>query len=160
MPCCLTAPSHYLNQFWLPISKVLWHSSGNNLRASVQAIILYNEFEHYTFKFAVTSPRNQWVNHRGLSWSVAALQGALMTGGTGDCHHDNLRCRPWRQSWHQNHSRFPVCLRGYSVSPVSFITYGVGVRLITGSALCMVRICVWYFYYPINSSVCEVSKNV
>ena len=27
MACCKTAPSHYLNQCWLIISKVLWHSS-------------------------------------------------------------------------------------------------------------------------------------
>ena len=27
MACCLTAPSHYLEQCWLIISKVLWHSS-------------------------------------------------------------------------------------------------------------------------------------
>ena len=27
MVCCLTAPSLYLNQCWLIISKVLWHSS-------------------------------------------------------------------------------------------------------------------------------------
>ena len=27
MACCLTAPSHYLKQCWLIISKVLWHSS-------------------------------------------------------------------------------------------------------------------------------------
>ena len=27
MGCCLTAPSHYLNQCWLIISKVLYHSS-------------------------------------------------------------------------------------------------------------------------------------
>ena len=27
MACCLTAPSHYLNQCWLIISKVEWHSS-------------------------------------------------------------------------------------------------------------------------------------
>ena len=27
MACCLTAPSHYLNQCWLIISQVLWHSS-------------------------------------------------------------------------------------------------------------------------------------
>ena len=26
MACCLTAPSHYLNQCWLIISEVLWHS--------------------------------------------------------------------------------------------------------------------------------------
>ena len=27
MACCLTAPSHYLHQCWLFISKVQWHSS-------------------------------------------------------------------------------------------------------------------------------------
>ena len=27
MACCLTAPSHYLNQIWLIIGKVQWHSS-------------------------------------------------------------------------------------------------------------------------------------
>ena len=30
MACCLTAPSHYLNQCWLFISKVQWHSSGSS----------------------------------------------------------------------------------------------------------------------------------
>ena len=30
MACCLTAPSHYLNQCWLNIIKVLWHSSDGN----------------------------------------------------------------------------------------------------------------------------------
>ena len=30
MACCLTAPSHYLNQCWLIISKVQWHSSECN----------------------------------------------------------------------------------------------------------------------------------
>ena len=27
MSCCLTAPSHYLNQYWLIISTMWWHSS-------------------------------------------------------------------------------------------------------------------------------------
>ena len=30
MACCLTAPSHYLNQCWLIISKVLWLSCERN----------------------------------------------------------------------------------------------------------------------------------
>ena len=34
MACCLMAPSHYLNQCWLIISKVQWHlSQGNFTRA-------------------------------------------------------------------------------------------------------------------------------
>ena len=31
MACCLTAPSHYLNQCWLIFSKVQWHSVEGNL---------------------------------------------------------------------------------------------------------------------------------
>ena len=30
MACCLTAPSHYLNECWLTISKVQWHPSESN----------------------------------------------------------------------------------------------------------------------------------
>ena len=30
MACCLTAPSHYLNQWWLLVSEFMWHSLENN----------------------------------------------------------------------------------------------------------------------------------
>ena len=30
MACCLMAPSHYMNQCWLIISEVLWHSLESN----------------------------------------------------------------------------------------------------------------------------------
>ena len=39
MACCLTAPSHYLNQCWLIISKVLWHSSEGNFIRDTSATI-------------------------------------------------------------------------------------------------------------------------
>ena len=61
MTCCLTAPSHYLNQCWLPISEVLWHSPESNFTWNAPAIISHNNFEKYTFKIAATSPRDQWV---------------------------------------------------------------------------------------------------
>ena len=38
MACCLTAPSHYLNQCWLIISKVQWHSSEHNFTMLTSAI--------------------------------------------------------------------------------------------------------------------------
>ena len=38
--CCLTAPSHYLNQCWLIISKVEWHSSKGEIpQPSITEII-------------------------------------------------------------------------------------------------------------------------
>ena len=44
MVCCLRAQSHYLNQCWLLIGQVLWHSHECNFTAGPQAIILYNSF--------------------------------------------------------------------------------------------------------------------
>ena len=65
---CLTAPSHYLNQCWLTINKVLWH-----LFQATSNVFLYPRFisythdinpqvvfEIYTFKITATSPREQW----------------------------------------------------------------------------------------------------
>ena len=34
MACCLTAPSHYLNQCWLMISKVPWHNYNLKIQSS------------------------------------------------------------------------------------------------------------------------------
>ena len=47
MACCLTAPSHYLNQCWLIISKVPSHSSGNHFTKDNSAINHWNLFENY-----------------------------------------------------------------------------------------------------------------
>ena len=42
MACCLTAPSHYLNQCWLIISKVQWHSSECIFTRDASAISHWN----------------------------------------------------------------------------------------------------------------------
>ena len=39
MACCLTAPSHYLNQCWLIISNVKWHSSKGKFTRDQPSII-------------------------------------------------------------------------------------------------------------------------
>ena len=67
MACCLTAPSHYLNQCWLIIGEVLWHSPEGNFTWNVQDIYLWREFENYSFKITSPSPRGQWVNSLLLS---------------------------------------------------------------------------------------------
>ena len=42
MVCCLTAPSHYLIQCWLIISKVQWHSSRDNFTRDTSDINHWN----------------------------------------------------------------------------------------------------------------------
>ena len=50
MACYLMAPSHYLNQCWLLIGEVLWHSHGNIFTVIAQATILYDWFGNFSFK--------------------------------------------------------------------------------------------------------------
>ena len=42
MACCLTAPSHYLNQCWRIIGKVQWHSSESNFTRDASTISHWN----------------------------------------------------------------------------------------------------------------------
>ena len=62
MACCLTAPRNYLNQCWLIISKVQWHSSQFNFTRDTSAISHWNSLENYLSKILLKSPKAQWVN--------------------------------------------------------------------------------------------------
>ena len=64
MACCLTAPSHYLNQFWLIIRGVLWHTSESSFAGIAQGIDSGYEFEKDILKNIFKSPRGQWVKTR------------------------------------------------------------------------------------------------
>ena len=66
MACCLTAPSHYLNQCWLIIRKVQWYSSEDNFTSNVSAINQWNKLGNYLYKIPLKSPRGQWVNPKEL----------------------------------------------------------------------------------------------
>ena len=57
MACCLTAPSHYLNQCWLIISKVLWHSSEGNFIRDTSATIHQSWLENYLPKTKLKFPQ-------------------------------------------------------------------------------------------------------
>ena len=73
MACCLTAPSHYLNQCWPMISEVLWHSPDSNFTENTEDIYRRNEFEIYLFDTVVKFPRGQWVNPLLVHWSYHSL---------------------------------------------------------------------------------------
>ena len=47
MACCHTTPSRYLNQIWLIISKVEWHSSKGKFTRDTSAISHWNYLENY-----------------------------------------------------------------------------------------------------------------
>ena len=65
--CCLTAPSNYLNQCATSHQWVSVAFTWEQFIISAQAIILYREFENYTFKSIATFPRSQWVNIGSVS---------------------------------------------------------------------------------------------
>ena len=67
MACCLTAPSHYLNQCWLIIRGVLWHTSESSFAGIAQGIDSGYEFEKDILKNIFKSPRGQWVNPSNIT---------------------------------------------------------------------------------------------
>ena len=62
MACCLMAPSHYLNQCWLIINKVLWHSSEDIIIKSFEDTNQLSKIEDYILKITLRSPTGQWLN--------------------------------------------------------------------------------------------------
>ena len=67
MACCLTAPSHYLNQCWLITRGVLWHTSESSFAGIAQGIDSGYEFEKDILKNIFKSPRGQWVKKCEIS---------------------------------------------------------------------------------------------
>ena len=87
MACCLTVPSHYVNQCWLLISEVLWHSRESNFTLISRATTLYNELEDYNSTHLPIMPHIcvsesghhcfiYWIGairHQAIFWTNAGL---------------------------------------------------------------------------------------
>ena len=67
MACCLSTPSHYLNQYWNLNKEVLWHSPDTHFTSSVQDTVLYNWFENHTFKRRARGDVFEWASEY-LRW--------------------------------------------------------------------------------------------
>ena len=89
MACCLMAPSHYLNQCWLIISKVLLLSCEGNCTRDASSINHYNLFENYMSKISFKFPRGQWVN------SLKSTQHGITVTSTCTWSNDDLDL--WQQ---------------------------------------------------------------
>ena len=61
MACCLTAPSHYLNQCWLIINVVMWHSPKTNFTGSA--------LDGYQFRKVITVWKKKYISLPHL-WGV------------------------------------------------------------------------------------------
>ena len=94
MACCLVAPNHLLNQYWLIASKVTWHSSeGIRLRIS-EDTNKQIEVENCIFKVAFRSPRGQWVKIAKYGHSLYATTGPHQYGDPFTRCHLQPHCYP------------------------------------------------------------------
>ena len=62
MACCLTAPSHYLNQCRLNMNEVLWYSPEGNFTENAQDYNHWNMLKNCSFKLAAIFIMGKWVN--------------------------------------------------------------------------------------------------
>ena len=63
MACCLTAPSHYLNQCWLIISMHPWRLSKGNFPRDTPAVNLENQLQFASIKFLSNLPGANELTH-------------------------------------------------------------------------------------------------
>ena len=66
MACCLTAPSHYLKQCWLAISKLKWHSPERISIRSIANTRQRNKIENWYVKSHSDFPMSQPFFHTWL----------------------------------------------------------------------------------------------
>ena len=96
MACCLTAPSHYLNQCWLIIGGVTWHSSQGISLRQCEDTNRWNKIENCSFKMASRSPRGQWVNAIPVLYTGWLNSKLLMkwfkSQGTSGVNNSNMLC--------------------------------------------------------------------
>ena len=81
--CCLTAPSHYLNQCWLIISEVQWHSYLGNFTRDASTINHWN-LKITCLKFHPNFPRaNELICYRTVmifSYPLPFIEGCCNIG--------------------------------------------------------------------------------
>ena len=87
---CLTAPSHYLYQYWLIISEVLWYAPNANFTGTKCDIYPWYEFENDSFRISAASPKG----HLG-NWGLTGIYRyhSIVNGGMewlAQCYHGNL----------------------------------------------------------------------
>ena len=107
MACCLTAPSHYLNQCWLIISGVQWHS----------CIIVQGQFHkrclnHQSLK-SIWKYLKIFSNFPGANQLRVTLTPVLHIGDKNSPV-TQVCCRA---VWHCDCSFNPVCLQLHRVTP-------------------------------------------
>ena len=91
MACWLTAPSHYLNQCWLIISKIQLPSSDGNFTRDTSVINDWNQHESYSSKMSLKSPRANELSNSVLGreankqhmWATHPIASAVLLGETG-----------------------------------------------------------------------------
>ena len=76
MACHLTAPSHYLNQWWLFINEACWHFIESNFTEIVLKITHHKHWQSdwkLVFENAASCPRGKWNLGSGSWFNVNVL---------------------------------------------------------------------------------------
>ena len=113
MVCCLMTPRHYLNQCWLTISYILWHSFQGNGDFNTHDINPQVVFELYAFKLTATSSRDElimihiyiyicishnWCLQKSVMWPVLGCTDLLLCDECPIGHHKIH----WNNEIHKN----------------------------------------------------------
>ena len=94
MACCLTAPSHYLNQCWLIISEVQWHSYQGKFTRYASTINHQNPLENYISKISLKFPG---ANELNSVWGLMPPTQYIHQGFSSHCPYGSLMHSYWKK---------------------------------------------------------------
>ena len=83
MACCLRAPSHYLNQCWLIINRVLWPSHKTNLAGSAQDINSSMTLKHTLVNILSHLPSPPELTHHGRVMHICVSKQIIIGSDNG-----------------------------------------------------------------------------
>ena len=81
MACCLAAPSNYLNQCWLIISEVSWHSPEGNFTGNSPDFHFLYQFENYLLLLqCISQGPMTWFEQNGCQFTDPILSAFSWNG--------------------------------------------------------------------------------
>ena len=101
MASYLMATSHYLNQCWVIIGEIFWHSPGSNFTVSFQLLLHIRSLKIILFTITATSPRGQ------MGWNYTLTIDATSPRG--------------QMSWNQNYSDVIMSTMASQITSLSIV---------------------------------------
>ena len=153
MACCLTAPSHYLNQCWLIVNTDQWRLSKVNFTRDTPAIIHENQLQFAEIKFLSNLPGANELNVFEMvaisppyvECPCVMIPGLLLLSATASHHIVAPQCHSFPPCCGSSVPQLPTihCHTLATQKHQYAISYGIIMAYLANAHIAYVKRCIW-----------------